>query len=233
MPKTPHISRPPSLAAASPRRPRAPPPAATSSASSPQRSAIVAPPRAPIFSSGTSAASHAWARRASSSGAQLTTTRPQHSPKSVAAASSPRARSWPRGPLPQASAISASATARPPSETSCAELSTPLARELAEQVAQPAQRGQVDLGDAAGADAGHQRLPLRAVVGRRRRAEHEQRPARVRRAPRAPPHRPAPARRRSPRRASGGSAGRRSRCRARRCRRRPACRAPRRPRPCP
>ena len=122
-------------------------------------------PARPIRSSGTSAASQAVARRSSSSGAQVTTTSPQLSPKSVAAAPCARGSSVASRPTPAASATSASATARPPSETSCAEPSTPLARELGEQVAEPAQRRAGRPRGCARRPRRRERLPLRAVVG--------------------------------------------------------------------
>ena len=113
-----------------------------------------------------------------SSGAQLTTTSPQHSPKRVAAASSP------------GSIAACEPAARGERDLGQRDCETAVgdvvgrgehavARELAEQVAEPAQCGQVDLGNAAGARAGPQRLPFRAVVGRRSGAEREQRAARV------------------------------------------------------
>ena len=129
---------------------------------------------------------------------------------------------------PEWIAASASATASPPSETSCSE--------------RAARRGPPEELDERrlGREVEPRRPPARLAVARlvlgagerdRRRAGEQDHVALAPRA-RAPRGRPARARR-SRRPASGGSRGRRSRCRARRCRRRSGCRAPRTPRAIP
>ena len=96
------------------------------------------PPSAPSRSSGTSAASHALARRSSFAGAQLTTTSPQLSPKSVAAAPSPgssvASRPAPRGERDLGQGDREAAVGDVVGRAEHA-----LARQLAEQVAEPAQ----------------------------------------------------------------------------------------------
>ena len=183
MPKTPHISRPPSRAEGRPRRPRARRPAATSSASSPQRSAMLRPAEG--------ADSLEWhlgsvarfgqplpRRRARSSRRRGRSSRRRASPprSSRGSIASPRARAGRERHLGERDRETAVGDV-------VREPSTPSRRELAEQVAEPAQRRKIDLGDAARSRAAHERLPLRAVVGGRR-------PCRARRASRS--RRPAP-----------------------------------------